>query len=143
MPRNRANRGCPHGGEAASRTAVSALLVVSCLLLALPARAQDAPRAREFVLRGVGAGMTCATWIEHAPARESLFSLRQRTQALEAMAWALGYISGAARYGDGLDPLKHSDVDQTILWLDRHCARQPQSMVNAALDAFIAAHPAR
>lgn len=121
--------------------AVSALLVVSGPLSALPARAQDAPRAREFVLRGVGAGMTCAAWTEHAPSRESRFSLRQRTQALEAVAWAMGYISGAARYGDGLDPLKRSSVDQTIAWLDEHCAQHPQSTMNATLDAFIAAHP--
>ncbi|WP_170979503.1 hypothetical protein [Roseomonas sp. HF4] len=130
------------GGAAAIGKAVSALLVASCLLPPLPARAQDAPRAREFVLRGVGAGMTCAAWTEHASARESLFSLRQRTQALEAVAWAIGYLSGAARHGDALDPLRHGDVDQTTAWLDDHCARHPQSMLNAALDAFIAAHPA-
>jgi len=123
--------------------AVSALLIGAVVLATIPLRAQETPRAREFVLRGIGAGMNCVAWTELASSRDSLFSPRRRAQAQEVVTWAIGYISGAARYGDGLDPLKRSDVEQTVAWLDGHCARHPQALLNTALDAFVTAHSAR
>ena len=115
-------------------------------VLAAPAVAlgqSTAPQAREFMLRGPGVGMTCAAWLELRAAADGMFAVQKREQYRSVVAWGLGYLSGAARYDEELDPLRRMDEEATVAWLAAHCRTQPAQEFRLALEAFIEAHPRR
>ena len=121
-----------------------ALVLAGVVALPALALAQGAaPQAREFMLRGPGVGMTCAAWLELRAAAEGMFAVQKREQYRSVVAWGLGYLSGAARYDEELDPLRRMDEEATVAWLVAHCRNQPAQEFRLALEAFIEAHPRR
>jgi hypothetical protein len=118
-------------------SALGALL----LLLQGPALAQGAPR--DFILRGNGATMSCGAWIELRTAAGGYFAADKRATYQSTLGWALGYLSGAARFGQDHDPLRDMDEEATIAWLVEHCSTNPATGFRLALEAFIEAHPPR
>lgn len=119
------------------------MLLLAAILSAPPALAQGGRAARDLILRGPGATITCGAWLELREASEGLFAVQKREQYRSVVGWALGYLSGAARYGDNLDPLRRADEEATIAWLAAFCRGNQGTEVRRALDAFIEAHPAR
>ncbi len=73
--------------------------------------------------------------------RGGLRAVRKRELFRATVGWALGYLSGAARRGRNLDPLRDKDEEATLAWLATHCARNPDLQFRLALEAFIEAHP--
>jgi hypothetical protein len=79
---------------------------------------------------------TCETWLKlrrEAPNR-----------ALSETAWVLGYVTAAARFGDGPtrpgEPspqrtIEHPEVDR---WLDKFCAKAPFYTIFIAADRLVA-----
>lgn len=106
-----------------------------------PAAAQDS--GRDLVLRGPGATMACGDWLELRAAADGLFASSDREAFRGTLGWALGYLSGAARFGPGLNPLRQTDEDGAISWLVAHCRAHPELAFRGALDAFIETHRAR
>lgn len=123
------------------RRSVLALLLLG--LAAGPAAAQDTAAPRDFILRGYGAAMPCSEWLELRGAASGMFAVQKRELFRTTVGWALGYLSGAARWGHNLDPLRDMDEEATLAWLAAHCARNPDMQFRLALEALIAAHPAR
>lgn len=120
-----------------------ACLLLVGLVLSAPAQAQGGRPARDLILRGPGATITCAAWLELREASTGMFAVQKREQYRSVVGWALGYLSGAARYGDNLDPLRSADEERTLAWLAAFCSRAKDTEVRRALDAFIEAHPPR
>lgn len=122
-----------------------ALALLSGIWLAAPAAAPaQAPPPRDvIILRGSGATILCATWLEQRAAAAGMFAAHAREQYRSVVGWALGYLSGAARHGQGLNPLRETDEDVAIAWLAAYCARHPTTELRRALDAFIEARPAK
>lgn len=76
----------------------------------------------------IGAGVaSCGRWLED----------RKTGRYYNMENWALGYISGAAMWGNGLDPLRQTDADGVAYWLDNYCVAKPTSYFHDAVDAFI------
>lgn len=118
-----------------------ALVLGAAMLAPAPSPAQDAPR--DFILRGPGATIGCAEWIELRAAADGLFAARKRETYQATIGWALGYLSGAARFGLERDPLRNSDEEATIAWLAEHCRANPGAGFRQALEAFIEARSPR
>lgn len=123
------------------RRSMLALLLLG--LAAGPAVAQDAAAPRDFILRGYGAAMACGEWLELRRAAGGMLAVQKRELFRTTVGWALGYLSGAARWGENLNPLRDMDEEATVAWLAAFCARSPGTQFRAALEAFIEAHPAR
>ncbi|MBR0674091.1 hypothetical protein [Neoroseomonas soli] len=125
------------------RNLALALLSSIWLIGPTPAPAQ-APSSRDIiVLRGSGSTITCAIWLEQRAAATGLFAAHAREQYRSVAGWALGYLSGAARHGQNLNPLRETDEDAAIAWLVAYCERNATMELRRALDAFIDAHPAK
>jgi hypothetical protein len=79
-------------------------------------------------VRSIGSGnASCGTWLHD-----------RKTKDYFAMAnWALGYISGAAIWGDVGNPLGQTDADGVFYWLDNYCNARPTEKFYYAMDAFI------
>lgn len=112
-----------------------------CAVLLTPAQGQTP--AREMILRGSGATIGCVAWLELRAASTGIFAVQKREQYRSVVAWGLGYLSGAARYGTDLDPLRAMDEDATLAWLLDFCQAHPSTEFRRGLDAFIDAHPPR
>lgn len=123
------------------RRSVLALLLLG--LAASHAPAQDATAPRDLILRGYGAAMACGEWLDLRRAAGGMFASQKRELYRATVGWSLGYLSGAARWGENLDPLRDMDEEATVAWLAAHCARSPGTQLRSALEAFIEAHPAR
>lgn len=76
---------------------------------------------------GAGARGSCGSWLEG----------RKNRQFFYMANWALGYISGAAIWGNIGDPLGHTDADGVLYWLDNYCSSNPTTEFSDAVDAFI------
>ena len=74
--------------------------------------------------------MSCGTWVDR----------RQNNQYFEIGNWALGFISGAAIYGNIGNPLGKTDANGVLYWLDNYCRRDPSGYFSEAVTAFINAH---
>ena len=120
-------------------------IVVLALLLgvAAPAPVWSQGGGRDFILRGSGAAMPCAAWNELRVAAGGMFAIQKRESYRSTIGWALGYLSGAARFSEDLDPLRNIDEEQTVAWLIAYCQAHPTTEFRLALEAFIEAHKAR
>src|SRR5271167_4306528 len=78
---------------------------------------------------GAGTSSSCGTWLAQ----------RQHDNFFGMINWALGYISGAAVYGDIGNPLGQTDADGVVYWLDNYCHNYPSGYFSAAVKAFISA----
>lgn len=120
-----------------------ALLLCTALLAPGAAPAQVQTPGRELIIRGSGATITCAGVLELRAASTGVFAIQKREQYHAVVAWGLGYLSGAARYGKDLDPLRTMDEDATLAWLLEYCQARQATEFRRALEAFIDAHPPR
>jgi hypothetical protein len=104
-----------------------ALALCLCLLPVV------SPRCGVVKTIGAGADSSCGKWLEE-----------RRTGNYFSMGnWALGYISGAAIWGDVGDPLGRTDADGVLYWLDNYCNSSPVSPFTDAVNAFIASATSR
>ena len=55
--------------------------------------------------------------------------------------WALGFLAGAATYGDILNPSQGIDSQAVAYWLDNYCRARPTDHFVDALQASIRQHP--
>jgi hypothetical protein len=88
-----------------AKAIASSLALALCLCL-LPVAS---PRSGEVAL--IGGHESCGRWLEK----------RRTGQAFSMQTWALGYISGAAIWGQVGDPLGPTDADGVSYWLDNYC----------------------
>ena len=87
------------------------LLLLLLLLIEVPNL-----QAQSVTTIGAGASASCGRWLD-----------RRRTGHKDGMAnWALGYISGAAVYGEIGDPLRDTDSDGVLYWLDNFLRQKPE-----------------
>jgi hypothetical protein len=107
-----------------TRRVARALLVVATL----------SGRAEAVQTMGAGVGISCGTWLEDRRTRGGHFS---------ALNWALGYLSGAAIFGDVGDPLRGVDPNGVAYWLDNWCRANPSSYFSDGVRAFINAQRPR
>ena len=105
------------------RAALALLLVV----LVVTGRAAAQP----VQIAGRGSAMSCGTWLE---------TRRSNVADMLPLNWALGYISGAATWGDIGDPLRGTDAGGVAYWIDNWCRSAPSRRFVDAVRAFIAAH---
>ena len=104
------------------------ILVVLACLLSLSGQAAQA-QGRPVNLIGSGALGSCGKWLEER--RQDTFWMMSD--------WALGYISGAATYGDIGNPLGGTDSQGVLYWLDNFCSATPATDFLYAVKAFIKA----
>jgi hypothetical protein len=78
---------------------------------------------------GAGANAACIKWLGKHD--KDWFQMGQ---------WALGYLSGAARYSETLNPLEGLDADAVSYWINNYCQQHPLATFTAALDAFVHEH---
>jgi hypothetical protein len=72
-------------------------------------------KARDVAIIGAGSD-SCGTWTAQ----------RQNTQGPSNRQWILGFISGAAFYGEGnIDPLNERDAQAVWAWVDNWCQNNP------------------
>jgi hypothetical protein len=92
-------------------------------------------------VRYIGAGAeTCGFWTEvrRYPGNPNDGSIKQ---------WVLGFISGTALGGFGLDPkwgfdpLEGVDAYAVWAWVDNYCRAHPLEIIANAAKAFILEHP--
>jgi len=100
--------------------------------LALLLLATLSGRSEAAMIMGAGASASCGNWLEARRARSMNW--------IHMSNWALGYISGAAVFGEVGDPLARVDADGVDYWLDNWCRARPSSFFKDGVKAFIAAH---
>lgn len=132
-------------GGFAMRDVGKPLILAVALLLTAPGgvRAQGQAAPRDFILRGLGAAMPCAEWTELRIAAGGLFARQKSESYRTTVGWVLGYLSGAARFGEDLDPLRRTNEEEAIAWVAEYCEAHPGTMLRLAAEAFIDTHPPR
>lgn len=83
-------------------------------------------------IMGSGAKVSCGVWLD---SRQDHTDRLSNTYGL--LGWALGYISGAAIYGDIGNPLSRTDDKGITYWLDNFCMSHPTTQFSNAVRAFI------
>ena len=53
----------------------------------------------------------------------------------------MGYLSGAAVWGGGPDPMKGLDTQAVFAWMDNYCRTHPLIDIIGAADVFIHERP--
>jgi hypothetical protein len=94
----------------------------------------------------IGAGTrSCGTW---TAARHDKQSLQAQVDAVDDSAWVLGFLSGIGNdawirlpSGDAVDPLRGTDRDGVLAWIDNYCQAHPLEKIFTAAWAFVHAHP--
>ncbi len=87
-------------------------------------------RAQTIDVFGVGSTASCGLWLDR----------RQHENWFDIGNWALGYVSGAATFGEIGNPLGKTDPDGVFYWLDNYCRSNPSVYFRAAVKAFINEH---
>ena len=95
-------------------------------------RARDAEGKRVI---GAGTGASCGKWLEDRQQPPPSTAWHGKAN------WALGFLSGAAVYQEGIDPLKGLDAAAIYAWLDQHCRENPLTPLVLALEVFVRQHP--
>jgi hypothetical protein len=99
----------------------SVVLVTAAMMFAMPLR------AAQVMMLGVGSTASCGTWLYR----------RRSGDFFDMGNWALGYVSGAAIFGDVGNPLGRTDSNGVLYWLDNYCASHPTEDLTGALNTFI------
>lgn len=109
-----------------------AKLALALSLILLPVVSPRGDDAATQMRRMIGAGTQtrCGAWLE----------ARRTRQSFGGEAWALGYISGAAIWGDVGNPLVRTDADGVFYWLENHCRAHATDRFVDAINAFIESH---
>ena len=83
------------------------------------------------IIIGSGAASSCGRWLDD----------RQHDRHWQMANWALGFISGAAIWGDSVgDPLASTDSDGVFYWLDNYCKTHPSVYFHKAAEEFVRTH---